>query len=92
MLRRNPTGTRGLEGAGAGSAKRDPVEVAAQFVASRVNAKLVPPELLAFCRERAGGHPLFLEELLKELVDSGAVSTVAGGSARPARRAPSARA
>ena len=51
----------------------------AKFVASRVNAKVVPPELLAFCRERAGGHPLFLEELLKELLDSGAVSTVAGG-------------
>jgi serine/threonine protein kinase/tetratricopeptide (TPR) repeat protein len=51
----------------------------AKFVASRVNAKVVPPELLSFCRERAGGHPLFLEELLKELVDSGAVSTVSGG-------------
>ncbi len=51
----------------------------AKFVASRVNAKVVPPELLAFCRERAGGHPLFLEELLKELVDSGAVHTVTGG-------------
>ena len=51
----------------------------AKFVASRVNAKVVAPELLAFCRERAGGHPLFLEELLKELIDSGAVSTVAGG-------------
>jgi serine/threonine protein kinase/tetratricopeptide (TPR) repeat protein len=51
----------------------------AKFVSSRVNAKIVPPELLGFCRERAGGHPLFLEELLKELVDSGAVSTVSGG-------------
>ncbi len=51
----------------------------AKFVASRVSAKVVPPELLSFCRERAGGHPLFLEELLKELMDSGAVSTVAGG-------------
>ncbi len=51
----------------------------AKFVASRVNAKVVPPELLSFCRERAGGHPLFLEELLKELLDSGAVSTVSGG-------------
>ena len=51
----------------------------AKFVSSRVNAKVVPPELLSFCRERAGGHPLFLEELLKELVDSGAVSTVSGG-------------
>jgi tetratricopeptide (TPR) repeat protein len=54
-------------------------EDTAKFVASRVNAKVVPPELLSFCRERAGGHPLFLEELLKELSDSGAVSTVSGG-------------
>ncbi len=52
---------------------------AAKFVASRVNAKVVPPELLSFCKDRAGGHPLFLEELLKELTDSGAVSTVSGG-------------
>ncbi len=51
----------------------------AKFVSSRVNAKVVAPELLSFCRERAGGHPLFLEELLKELIDSGAVSTVSGG-------------
>src|SRR5262249_34473666 len=36
-------------------------------------------ELLGFCKDRAGGHPLFLEELLKELADSGAVSTVSGG-------------
>jgi tetratricopeptide (TPR) repeat protein len=36
------------------------------------------PELLAFCRERAGGHPLFLEELIKELTDSGAISVLNG--------------
>ncbi|MEZ4404863.1 MAG: AAA family ATPase, partial [Polyangiales bacterium] len=54
-------------------------EDTAKFVASRVSSKVVPAELLAFCRERAGGHPLFLEELLKELSDSGAINTLSGG-------------
>ncbi|MBK8253889.1 MAG: protein kinase [Polyangiaceae bacterium] len=54
-------------------------EDTAKFVASRVSAKVVPSELLSFCRERAGGHPLFLEELLKELSDSGAIGTQSGG-------------
>jgi tetratricopeptide (TPR) repeat protein len=34
----------------------------------------VPEELLRFVRERAGGHPLFVEEVIKGLVDVGAVS------------------
>ncbi|MGK3997833.1 serine/threonine-protein kinase [Sorangium sp. So ce1024] len=50
----------------------------ARLMAARIGATLLPPELLAFCRERAGGHPLFLEELLKELSDSGALSVADG--------------
>ncbi|WP_434044853.1 MULTISPECIES: serine/threonine-protein kinase PknK [Sorangium] len=50
----------------------------ARLMSARIGATLLPPELLAFCRERAGGHPLFLEELIKELSDSGALS-VSGG-------------
>ncbi|WP_437734269.1 serine/threonine-protein kinase [Sorangium sp. So ce1335] len=50
----------------------------ARLMAARIGATLLPPELLAFCRERAGGHPLFLEELIKELSDSGALG-VSGG-------------
>jgi hypothetical protein len=50
----------------------------ARLIATRVGARILPPELLAFCRERAGGHPLFLEELVKELIDSGAVSVLSG--------------
>ncbi|AUX38625.1 uncharacterized protein SOCE26_000020 [Sorangium cellulosum] len=49
-----------------------------RLVSARIGASLLPPELLAFCRERAGGHPLFLEELIKELSDSGALSVVSG--------------
>ncbi len=38
---------------------------AARLIATRVGARVLAPDLLAFCRERAGGHPLFLEELVK---------------------------
>ena len=34
---------------------------------------------MTFCRERAGGHPQFIEELVKELIDSGAL-VVANGA------------
>jgi serine/threonine protein kinase/tetratricopeptide (TPR) repeat protein len=50
----------------------------ARLISTRVGARVLAPELLSFCRERAGGHPLFLEELVKELTDSGAVSVLNG--------------
>jgi tetratricopeptide (TPR) repeat protein len=50
----------------------------ARLISTRVGARVLSPELLSFCRDRAGGHPLFLEELVKELVDSGAVSVMNG--------------
>jgi tetratricopeptide (TPR) repeat protein len=50
----------------------------AKLVANRLGARILPPELLALCRERAGGHPLFLEELLRELLDAAAVSVLSG--------------
>ena len=56
---------------------------AARLIATRVGARVLAPDLLAFCRERAGGHPLFLEELVKELTDSGAITVQSGeGKAR----------
>jgi tetratricopeptide (TPR) repeat protein len=45
-----------------------------RLVASRLAVDAVPEELLRFVRARAGGHPLFVEELLKALADAGAVS------------------
>jgi tetratricopeptide (TPR) repeat protein len=45
-----------------------------RLVASRLGVDGVPEELLRFVRERAGGHPLFVEEVIKGLVDVGAVS------------------
>lgn len=53
----------------------------ARLISTRLGARVLSPDLLGFCRERAGGHPLFLEELLKELSDSGAV-TVHNGEAQ----------
>ena len=50
-----------------------PVDVE-RLIASRLAVDLVPEELLRFVRARAGGHPLFVEELLKALVDAEAVS------------------
>jgi tetratricopeptide (TPR) repeat protein len=53
-------------------------EDSAKLISARVDARILPPELIDFCRERAGGHPLFLEELIKELIDSGAISLLNG--------------
>src|SRR6185295_6529954 len=50
----------------------------ARLISTRVGARVLAPDLLAFCRERAGGHPLFIEELIKELTDSGAIMVQSG--------------
>ena len=50
----------------------------ARLLSTRVGARVLAPDLLSFCRDRAGGHPLFLEELVKELTDSGAVTVIDG--------------
>jgi serine/threonine protein kinase/tetratricopeptide (TPR) repeat protein len=50
------------------------------LVALRLGVATVPDELLRFVRGRAGGHPLFVEEVIKGLLDAGAV-TVADGKA-----------
>jgi hypothetical protein len=36
----------------------------------------VPEDLLRFVRARAGGHPLFVEEVIKALVEAGAITVV----------------
>lgn len=45
----------------------------AQLVTVRAGLDNAPAELVAFCRDRAGGHPLFVEELVKELIETGAL-------------------
>ena len=44
-----------------------------RLVALRLGVDTVPEELLRFVRARAGGHPLFVEEVIKGLVEVGAV-------------------
>ncbi|NUO54714.1 MAG: hypothetical protein HOV80_38225, partial [Polyangiaceae bacterium] len=53
----------------------------ALLIASRLGARLVPPELFEALVDRTGGHPLFLEEALQTLV-AGALVDVHDGVAR----------
>jgi serine/threonine protein kinase/tetratricopeptide (TPR) repeat protein len=50
-----------------------------RLVGLRLDVNRVPTELMRFVRERAGGHPQMIEEVLKALVEARAV-TVADGS------------
>ena len=43
-------------------------------MALRLGVESVPEELMRFVRARAGGHPLFVEEVVKGLVEVGAVT------------------
>ncbi|HEX3346280.1 MAG TPA: protein kinase, partial [Polyangiaceae bacterium] len=45
-----------------------------RLVALRLGVETVPEELMRFLRSRAGGHPLFAEEVVKGLVEVGAVT------------------
>ncbi len=45
-----------------------------KLVGLRIGVDSVPDELLRFVRSRAGGHPLFVEEVIKALVDAGALT------------------
>ncbi len=45
-----------------------------RLVALRLGVEAAPDELLRFVRARASGHPLFVEEVIKGLVDVGAIT------------------
>jgi tetratricopeptide (TPR) repeat protein len=47
-----------------------------RLVSLRLSIDHPPPDLLHFVRERAGGHPQFIEEVLKGLLDARAVTVV----------------
>ncbi len=49
-----------------------------RLVGYRLGTENVPEEMVRFVRERAGGHPLFVEEVIKGLVDAGAVTVAEG--------------
>ena len=55
--------------------KPDEIE---RLVAVRLGVQRVPPELMRFVRERAGGHPQMIEEILKALVEARAVTAADG--------------
>jgi tetratricopeptide (TPR) repeat protein len=59
-----------------------PEDEALQLTADRLGVTELPPALVEFCFHRAGGHPLFLEEILRDLVDSGAVVVERGAVVR----------
>jgi hypothetical protein len=44
-----------------------------RLVALRLGVDQAPDEIVRFVRARAGGHPLFAEEVIKGLVDAGAI-------------------
>lgn len=46
---------------------------ALKLVAKRLGTRSLPAELVTFLRERAMGHPMFIEELLHEAFESGAI-------------------
>jgi len=49
-------------------------EDAERLIAVQLGVDKAPEELVRFVRDRAGGHPQFIEEVLKALVDAHAVS------------------
>ena len=50
----------------------------ARLVALRLGTQTAPDELVRFVRDRAGGHPLFVEEIIKGLLDANAVNVADG--------------
>lgn len=53
-------------------------QTTAKLVESHLGARSIPDELLDYVRTAAGGHPLFVEELLRELCDGGVVQVLNG--------------
>jgi eukaryotic-like serine/threonine-protein kinase len=51
-----------------------------ELVAQRVGARVASDELISFCREWAGGNPLHVEELLRNLLDTGAITQAEDGA------------
>jgi serine/threonine protein kinase len=49
-----------------------------RLVLERLGIQEAPPALLAFLRDRAGGQPMFVEEILRQLTESGAIEVREG--------------
>lgn len=55
-----------------------PADDARRLVSLRLGADPLPDEVFEFVRHRAGGHPLFVEELVKALLEARAVVVASG--------------
>jgi len=68
------------KGAGASQVEIDLADLVPSEVERLIGLRLaidaVPDDLLRFVRARAGGHPLFVEEVIKGLVEAGAITVV----------------
>jgi serine/threonine protein kinase/tetratricopeptide (TPR) repeat protein len=53
-------------------------EDAEKLIAAQLGAERAPEDLVGFVRDRAGGHPQFIEEVIKALVDAHAVTVEEG--------------
>ncbi|MBW2456260.1 MAG: protein kinase [Deltaproteobacteria bacterium] len=51
---------------------------AAKLIETQLGARSLPGELLDYVHDCAGGHPLFIDELLRELCDTGVVQVLNG--------------
>jgi serine/threonine protein kinase/tetratricopeptide (TPR) repeat protein len=49
-----------------------------KLIAHQLGVEKAPEELIRFVRERAGGHPQFVEEVIKALIDARAVTVAEG--------------
>jgi len=52
----------------------------AELIEQQLGARALPAPLLNYVRRCAGGHPLFVEELVRELCDTGLVQVVSGAA------------
>ncbi len=53
-------------------------DAVAQLLASRLGARMIPPDLFELCVEHGGGHPQMLEDLVRELVEAALVRVRTG--------------
>ncbi|RLB46919.1 MAG: hypothetical protein DRI90_26880, partial [Deltaproteobacteria bacterium] len=51
---------------------------AAKLIETQLSARSLPKELLDYVHDCAGGHPLFIDELIRELCDTGVVQVLNG--------------
>src|SRR4029453_16422828 len=59
-----------------------PAAAADRMTATLLGAAAAQPELIALVRDRAGGNPFFVEEIVQALVEAGHLQGASGGYSR----------